>query len=108
MTRGDVTGRIDLGAPFDLVLDIGCYHSLSPSGRADYRSNLAAWLNPGGVYLLYAHRKTSPDEAHGVCETDFAAFSSGLSLVWRQDSEELRPDGSLGRPAAWAQFVKRR
>jgi SAM-dependent methyltransferase len=106
VVRGDVAGQMDLGATFDLVLDMGCYHSLGSADREAYRSNLAVWLKPGGVYLLYAHRQASPVDSHGVSEADFAGFLSALSLVWRQDSDELRPDGSLGHPATWAQFVK--
>ncbi len=106
VVRGDVTGQIDLGAPFDFVLDMGCYHSLGSAGREAYRRNLGAWLKPDGVYLLYAHRQASPADSHGISEADFAGFSSALSLAWRQDSDELRHDGSLGRPATWAQFVK--
>jgi SAM-dependent methyltransferase len=99
---GDVTGDPDVGAPFDLVLDMGCYHGLSQPGRKAYRQNLRQWLRPGGTYLLYAHRQT-PDSTHGIREADLTALDTFLTLKWREDSGEVRPDGG-GRPATWARF----
>lgn len=104
--RGDVTGGVKPGTDFDLVLDIGCYHSLNPQGRESYRNNLAQWLKSGGAYLLYAHRKTSPGDAHGISGGDFAQFASFMRCLWREDSDERRPDGGGGRPASWALFER--
>ncbi|MFU8827299.1 MAG: class I SAM-dependent methyltransferase [Brevefilum sp.] len=102
--RGNVAGQVDVGATFDLVVDIGCYHSLGRLERERYRQNLLNWLNPGGVYLLYAHRKTLPGEAYGVSEIDFKHFSTLLNCQWQADSDERRPDGGGGRPATWVRF----
>jgi cyclopropane fatty-acyl-phospholipid synthase-like methyltransferase len=46
---GNVGSRLRLGEFFDLVLDIGCYHSLSTTEREAYRHNLEGWLNQGGL-----------------------------------------------------------
>lgn len=102
--HGDVTGNLGFQKGFNLVLDIGCYHSLTPQGRRDYRHNLSSWLTPGGTFLLYAHKRTSPDDSHGIVEQDLAAFQPFLDLEWREDSDEKRPDGGGGRPATWARF----
>jgi hypothetical protein len=40
--------------PFDLVLDIGCFHNFAGEDRARYARNLAAWTHPGSLFLLYA------------------------------------------------------
>ena len=103
---GNVGSHLCLGESFDLVLDIGCYHSLSATEREAYRRNLACWLNPGGTYLLYAHRRTSLTHPHGVSEADFAHFYQFLSLQRREESDERRPGGGGGRPATWAKFVR--
>lgn len=100
----DVTARLELDRSFDLVLDIGCYHSLGFQKRDVYRKKLNRWLNPGGTYLLYAHRQTEPDDSHGITEEDLDIFSQFLKLQWRQDSDEQRPDGGGGRAATWARF----
>ncbi|NND36569.1 MAG: class I SAM-dependent methyltransferase [Gammaproteobacteria bacterium] len=38
--------------PFDVVLDVGCLHSLSAADRKTYRQQLLRWLAPGGDYIL--------------------------------------------------------
>jgi SAM-dependent methyltransferase len=103
---GNVGSRLRLGEFFNLVLDIGCYHSLRATEREAYRRNLARWLAPGGTYLLYAHRQTTATDPHGVAEADFSQFSRFLSLQWREDSDERRPDGGGGRSATWARFLR--
>jgi cyclopropane fatty-acyl-phospholipid synthase-like methyltransferase len=53
---GDVT-RLDalpVNGPFDLALDMGCFHVLDMPGRGRYVAGLAARMKPGGLYLLYA------------------------------------------------------
>ena len=56
----DVTSLPDLGAPFDLALDMGCLHSVPASGRAAYARGLVARLRPGATYLLYAFLPPDP------------------------------------------------
>jgi SAM-dependent methyltransferase len=40
--RGDVTklGEMELGRPFDLVLDLGCFHSLPSDGMRTQRASV--------------------------------------------------------------------
>jgi len=102
--RGDVTSDLELRRPFDFVLDIGCYHALTPQGRSDYRQKLKTRLKPGGTYLLYAHNRTSPEDSHGIVEADLNSFQAFLSQSWRKDNQEKRPDGGGGRPSTWVRF----
>jgi SAM-dependent methyltransferase len=44
--------RFEPSAKFDVVLDSGCLHSLSPRRRPRYRDRLVSWLAPGGDYVL--------------------------------------------------------
>jgi len=39
---------------FDLLLDNGCYHSLSPNGRGKYAGSLLRVSHTGTIYLLWA------------------------------------------------------
>ena len=52
--RGDVLHLNGIIGPFDLVLDIGCFHSLSSDNRPIYAANIHHILQPGGTYLLYS------------------------------------------------------
>jgi SAM-dependent methyltransferase len=40
--------------PFDLVIDIGCLHGLTPDQRASYAAHLIRLTRPGATFLLYA------------------------------------------------------
>ena len=53
--QGDVTRLSELGVqgPFDLVLDVGCFHSISARGRDRYASEVAWLTRPGALLLLF-------------------------------------------------------
>ena len=88
----DVTRLDDLTAPFDLVLDIGCFHSLSDADKKAYVHNLRRLLAENGTFLLYAYFRL-PDESPnslsgGLGEIDLDLISSQLNLIQRQDGTE--------------------
>ncbi len=53
---GDVTRRDSLGVqePFDLVLDVGCFHGLDAAGRTRYAQHLGRLTRPGSKFLPWA------------------------------------------------------
>jgi len=53
---GDVTDLSFLQGHFDLVLDMGCFHGLSPTGRTGYAQGVSRLTQPGSLFLLYAWR----------------------------------------------------
>jgi SAM-dependent methyltransferase len=98
---GDVTqlGRLPLPGPFDLALDMGCFHSLSEAERIRYASGLRHWMTPRGIYLLYAWQ---PDPARGLRgiprEDVIAAFADGFTPTGYEQGQ--------GRPSAWYYFER--
>jgi len=96
MTAGQVEFRVDdvtrltgISGPFELILDIGCFHSLSPQGMARYRANLRRLLAPGGTFLLYLFFRSQGSACGSqATESDLEPFSEFLTLVNRQDSTE--------------------
>lgn len=50
----DVLAPGEFGKAFDLILDIGCFHSIDPSGRVRYADNARQWTHPGSLLMLYA------------------------------------------------------
>ncbi len=100
---GDVSRLPGIAGPFDLVLDIGCYHGLDGAARARYQANLRRLLAPGGAWLLYAHlnRDPAPADGRGLAPADVA----GLVAAW---ALEAREDGAdQGRPSAWFTWRRR-
>jgi len=84
-----VTRLNGIDGPFDLILDIGCFHNLTPEARAIYLKHLVRLLDPAGTYLLYVHFKQEAGErGHGIVEADLDRIASCLRLVSRQDSTE--------------------
>ncbi len=50
----DVTRLEFLREPFNLVVDLGCFHGLSAAARQRYVQNLARLTRSGSTFLLYA------------------------------------------------------
>lgn len=98
----DVTHLGKVSGTFDLILDMGCYHSLSTEGKAGYRSNIERLLAPGGTYLLYAFfREDIEPSGPGVATAEIDAFNRFLTLVHREDGTERGR-----RPSAWFNFYR--
>jgi cyclopropane fatty-acyl-phospholipid synthase-like methyltransferase len=96
----DVT-RLDLLAiqpPFDLALDIGCFHSLAADARARYLDGLRRLLRPGARWMLYAFGpRQRGDGTVGIA-------SAEVQSLFQPDFRLLRMEGGSnpgGQAAAW-------
>ncbi len=81
----DVVHLPPFPAPFDLVLDIGCYHNLNLVDRLAYGHNLERLLSNRGVWLVYVHQRPSPNTTLGVTEEDIASLQERFQLLDRRD-----------------------
>jgi 2-polyprenyl-3-methyl-5-hydroxy-6-metoxy-1,4-benzoquinol methylase len=98
---GDVIHLERLTAPYDLILDIGCFHNLPSEHQRSYRDNLVRLLGPGGHFLLYGIWKPVPSvTGPGFSENAISDLMSSLALISRQDGEDRQ------RPSAWFTFQK--
>ncbi len=98
---GNVLDLHDLSQPFDLVLDIGCFHGLSAEGKLAYRRSLQRLLaGRSGVWLVFGFRNDAGEGGFGISMEDIAAISKELTLVWRVDSLDH------SHPASWLLFKK--
>ncbi len=50
----NVLEATSFAAPFDIALDIGCFHNFGRDEQKRYADNLARWTRSGSLYLLYA------------------------------------------------------
>lgn len=98
----DVSQLENLAGPYDLVLDIGCYHNLPELSKNRYRKNLVRLLRPGGAFLLYAFiSRASDSRGFGLTEADIYHLSQDLHLLNRQDGFDRGQFSS-----AWFTFQK--
>ena len=92
----DVTRIDNINGPFDLILDIGCFHSLPTSGIAAYVKNLQRLLIHDGTFLLYAFIIQGGQSDSGVTSDDLSLLDANLSLISRNDGKDRGQ-----RPSAW-------
>ncbi len=93
---GDVTRLQGITGPFDLALDLGCFHGVPD--RRGYLAQLMRVLTPGGFWLLYGMLRDESDTSRpGIAPSDVELIQqSGLELIDRKDGWDKR-----GRPSAW-------
>jgi SAM-dependent methyltransferase len=99
---GDANRMAGVSGPFDLVLDIGCYHGLPLAMRAAYRENLLRVLAPDGHFLIYCHLTQTANAPFGLQPRDLEEFDMHLACLSRQDSLDR-----WGRTASWMMFGRR-
>jgi SAM-dependent methyltransferase len=92
----DVTRMPEVRGPFQLALDIGCFHSVG--SRDAYVSNLARILAPAGHWLMYGFlRDAASSGSRGVGPEDLEMIRShGFQLLSRRDGSDRG-----NRPSAW-------
>jgi SAM-dependent methyltransferase len=100
----DVTRLKNLAGPFDLILDIGCFHSLKQEERERYIRNIVRLLGASGTYLLYVFFKEhSANNGPGLVESDLEPLVAQLQLVQRANGTERSR-----RPSSWLTLRKRK
>ncbi len=99
----DVSKLRGIHGPFDLALDMGCFHNLFEK-QNNYLSRLDEILAPGGYWLLYAHLNPADGTpaTHGLIPSDLERAQSCFDLVWRKDSHD-----KVGWDSVWALFQKK-
>lgn len=90
-----------LRPPFDLILDIGCFHGLPAEDKAKYRQQVERLLAPGGTYLLYGFLKT-PERETGLSDENLRDFQQFLHLKERRDGTDHGK-----QPSVWLEFTKK-
>jgi ubiquinone/menaquinone biosynthesis C-methylase UbiE len=99
----DATRLQGVNGPFELALDLGCFHGIPQDGREKYLDELERVLAPGGFWLIYGFLKPGEDQqATGLAEADLDRVSSRLALRSRQDGV----DNGRSRPSAWFLYQK--
>ncbi len=101
MLVADVTklSNYDLPGPYDLGLDMGCFHNLSEAGRLGYIAGLEKWIRSNGVFMIYAFQPTET-MVKGIAKADMIAyFQNSFDLINYEQGQ--------GRPSAWYYFIRK-
>jgi len=98
----DVSRLTQVAGPFDLALDIGCFHGLPLRQRQAYLLTLSQILVPGGDWLVYLMRKTKANTpGPGLTEEEILGLESHFHLLRREDGRDPR-----GRLSTWLWLQK--
>jgi SAM-dependent methyltransferase len=101
LRQADATDLKEIQGPFDLALDMGCFHGLGDN-KAKYISELDRVLAPGGYWLMYGFYKSDPlQPGTGLIEADLELIPSSMSRIWRQNGFD-----SGERTSAWFLYQK--
>jgi len=95
--RSDVRHMPFLAEPFDLVLDIGCLHSVAPGYRASYAAEVVRLSRPGALYMLYSFLPANGTASRGVTPQDVCRVFAPSFSVERQETG----NDSTGPGSAW-------
>ena len=98
--HGDFLGNSFPAAAYDLILDIGCYHSFPQEDKRIYEKKVTQSLAQEGYYLLYGFLKTDTSR-QGITSHDLARLAERLKIV--KDERSL---GVRDRPAVWLLFQR--
>ena len=103
--RHDVTRLDELPAlrrEYDLIIDIGCGHTIAPSAVERYASAIAERLAPGGLFMLYASHPRAESTVGWAPQLVERAFGARLDLLWEQRGY----DQAIGAAASWYKLRK--
>jgi cyclopropane fatty-acyl-phospholipid synthase-like methyltransferase len=91
---------LDLPGPYDLALDMGCFHSLSDQERKAYVQGLEKWIHRNGTVMVYAFQPAMPDNSKGVSKVEMIGYFAEKFVL--RNYEQGR-----GRPSAWYYFDRK-
>jgi cyclopropane fatty-acyl-phospholipid synthase-like methyltransferase len=97
--RDDVARLEGVDGPFDLILDIGCYHGLPDEAQTGYRRNIERLLAPGGAWLMYTRCRPESVQSLGISEKHIRCLQERWRLVKREDGFDR-----MDVPAVWLTF----
>ncbi|MGB8213999.1 MAG: class I SAM-dependent methyltransferase [Anaerolineales bacterium] len=98
----DVTkmAGLDLPGPYDLGLDMGCFHSLALAERGAYVKGMQKWITARGMLMIYAFQPSDAVGPDGITRDEMVEyFRNGFELV--------RYEQGQGRPSAWYTFQRK-
>ena len=101
-----------LDAPFDTVIDVGCFHTFANADRPLYARSVASVVEPGGVLHLLCFSELTPgtDGPRRVTEGELRATFAADWRVQRVTAESFAVSSAWQgtEPSAWLARIIRR
>lgn len=87
-----------LQPPYDLAVDVGCFHAQAAPVRTQYAKHVVRLLKPGGLFLLFAHLReaSAGDEGRWVTASQIDALFARDFTV-----ERMVPGTTTVRDNTW-------
>ena len=98
----DVTQLNSVKGVFDLVLDIGCFHSLNNREKQSYVANLGELTKTGSTFLIYGFLRDNPSSGPGIDEADLTGLQRFFSITKREEGTDHGE-----RISAWLTFERK-
>ena len=98
---GDATRLDGIHGPFDLILDMGCFHAIDLAGQERYLDRIDALLADQGTFMLYMFYRDEKDTGPGATAETDRLIETRLKLIHREYGENLGV-----RPSAWSWYKK--
>jgi SAM-dependent methyltransferase len=99
---GDVTRLDFLSAPFDVMIDVGCFHGLDAEGQARYLQHVARLTRSGGTLLMYAFDRPAFLGRYGLTpEAAQRIFAPHFAMT-----DVKHGDHRHNRSTTWYQFTR--
>jgi SAM-dependent methyltransferase len=109
--RADVIRTLppEVGAGFDLLIDMGCLHNLTPSDRPAAGAVLTAVAGPGATLLMMAFATGGPKPGpHGMDAADVKAMFPAWDVVFSRPAVDIALKGRMAAAEAhYHQLVRR-
>ena len=98
----DVTKLKNITGAFDLVLDIGCFHSLDPDEKRAYIHSLERLTTPGSIYLMYGFSREADGKGPGLRDSDLSEFEISFDQINREEGVDRGQ-----RPSVWVTYQRK-
>ena len=87
-----------LEPPYDLAIDVGCFHAQPEAVCVQYAKHVARLLKPGALFLLFAHLREENAENDGRWVT-----AAHIDQLFQQDFtvERMVPGTTTVRDSTW-------
>ena len=105
---GDVTRLTELGigAGYELLFDLGCFHSIPDAGRDAYVSGATAVAAPGATMLLFGFTRGERSGRLGPRGLERGEIARRFQAGWEVVAEQAGAP-MLGNQAAWYRLRRR-